>query len=205
YQLIANLGSGSSGIVEKVKHVQTGQIYARKRIPLRMIQRKSEAVRKRAQDEIQVMKILSGHDHIVSVVGSYQTDRHLSILIYPVADEDLASFLDRVEGSRDVSKEHEDILSRSFGCLASGLAFMHQRHIRHGDIKPSNILLHQGHILYADFGIARDTSLLDQNRTTGHPGQFTKRYAPPEVFDYMPRGRSADVFSLGCVYVEILA
>jgi serine/threonine protein kinase len=31
----------------------------------------------------------------------------------------------------------------------------------------------------------------------------TIRYCSPEVFNYAPRGRAADVFSLGCVFLEI--
>src|SRR4051794_39981820 len=41
--------------------------------------------------------------------------------------------------------------------------------------------------------------------TDGRPSAFTLRYAPPEVLDSEPRNRASDVFSLGCVLVEMIS
>jgi len=83
------------------------------------------------------------------------------------------------------------------------------------DIKPQNILVRYvkgkraSHsfcwkVYLADFGIARSYSSVAASETEG-PTKFTRKYAAPEVVDWDKRGLPADIFSLGCVFVEITA
>jgi len=41
--------------------------------------------------------------------------------------------------------------------------------------------------------------------TTGRPSAWTIRYSAPEALDSEPRNRASDVFSLGCVLVEMVS
>ena len=41
--------------------------------------------------------------------------------------------------------------------------------------------------------------------TTGRPSAWTIRYSAPEVLDSEPRNRASDIFSLGCVLVEMIS
>jgi serine/threonine protein kinase len=41
--------------------------------------------------------------------------------------------------------------------------------------------------------------------TTGRPSAWTIRYSPPEVLDFEPRNRASDIFSLGCVLIEVIS
>jgi serine/threonine protein kinase len=149
------------------------------------------------------MKRLSSHAHVIKILASYICDRELIIQMSPAAsDGDLGAYLARIFES-GMENEQEATLNRAFGCLASGLVFMHKHTIRHKDIKPQNILIHKGRVVYTDFGISFDAD--DQDTTTvGYPGAFTKRYCAPEVQDHTSRNRKSDVYSLGCVFVEIL-
>jgi serine/threonine protein kinase len=92
-------------------------------------------------------------------------------------------------------------IHHAYGCLASGLAFMHAHRIRHRDIKPENILIHSSAVFYADFGISRDYSGRADSATDGMPGAFTARYCAPEVQDQGRRTWKSDVFSLGVVFL----
>lgn len=111
------------------------------------------------------------------------------------------------------------------GCLVSAVEYLHDQKIRHKDLKPSNILLSHDHLWLSDFGSATDFSLLSQSATDNERG--SPRYFSPEVsFSYVvrmlvrgyskchfviiqvaawkPNGRASDMFSLGCILLEIL-
>lgn len=207
YKLVKNLGHGGSASVEKVEDVYTGKVYARK-IFRNVYARNLTQAKRRLRDEVEVMKKLAAHHHIVRVHATYIIKRELAIILDPVADGgDLASFLQDfrdTDASAESWSSQFDILWKSFGCLASGLAFMHQQTIRHKDIKPQNILIHRGDVMYTDFGLSHDFGDTGQSTTTGIVQGMTKRYCAPEVANGASRNSKSDIFSLGCVYVEIL-
>jgi len=214
YQLLRNIGHGHSGNVEEVKDINTGRVFARKIIRIPGGQRGKER-RKIFDNEIQVIRRLTGHHHVIRVFATYVSKYEVGLILYPVADEgDLERFLESFSQSlpdyespdiSTIDKAKAEILKRSFGCLANGLEFMHQRQIRHKDVKPRNILVHQGFVIYTDFGYSLDSSLEGHSTTTGRPDFLTRRYSAPEVVDYMPRNSRSDVFSLGCVFLDILS
>lgn len=64
------------------------------------------------------------------------------------------------------------------------------------------ILLSADGLWLTDFGSATDFSLLSTSATeNGERG--TPKYFAPEVAEYAPSGRSADIFSLGCILLEL--
>ena len=81
------------------------------------------------------------------------------------------------------------------------------------NIKPQNILLLRSYLvnmdrfefdLYiADFGIAR-TYKTSAEVETDRRTSSTQQYAAPEVVRQDLRGQAADIFSLGCVFLEIM-
>lgn len=91
-------------------------------------------------------------------------------------------------------------------CLAVGLADLHAHRIKHKDIKPSNILLAPAsieglevHPVFWDFGLAKQFS--QRSRTACQCG--TVFCQAPEQLAGQLAGRKADVFSLGCVLLEL--
>jgi serine/threonine-protein kinase len=90
--------------------------------------------------------------------------------------------------------------------IALALDYAHRQGVIHLDIKPGNILLHEGHAVIADFGIARAMSNAgDEALAAPTPLLGTPTYMSPEqalgVTDV--DGRS-DIYSLGCVLYEML-
>jgi serine/threonine protein kinase len=128
----------------------------------------------------------------------------VGLILTPVADRGaLDDFLqDAREGL--LTRTETMVLYKSFGCLASGLSFMHTEKIRHKDIKPHNILVHRGSLIYTDFGSSLDYSAATRSVTTGLPDSMTRAYAALELVNCMPRSSKTDVFSLGCVFLEII-
>ena len=116
----------------------------------------------------------------------------------PVADCDLKAFYDLAA----VNDAHLETLRTFYGCLAAGLAYLHGLKIRHRDIKPQNILVKGERVYLADFGISLDWESLSRSTTTEESGK-TLLYCAPEVAQFKPRNSSSDIWSLGCVFLEI--
>ncbi|KAH7091475.1 kinase-like domain-containing protein [Paraphoma chrysanthemicola] len=215
YTHVRNLGHGQSGNVEEVKDQLTGQVYARKTIRIVGPSREKAERMRVFRNEIGIIRGLESHRHIISVHATYATKRYFGILLQPVASEgDLEEFLTEFKERTHEADIHQLLSARAagvitilsaFGCLASGLAFMHGRRIRHKDIKPRNILVHEGRMLYTDFGYSFDSNGFTRTTTEGLHGFLTRRYSAPEVIKCEPRNSKSDVFSLGCVFLEMLS
>jgi serine/threonine protein kinase len=157
------------------------------------------------------------HFHIVQLVGTYLQGREFSLLMYPAADCHLGTFMEDTEdmkGDNEHSNEYWErrrFLIRSLCCLASAVECVHRNSAKHMDIKPQNILVKQTvkpafpfwQIYLSDFGLSRSFADQGHSQTDG-PTSLTPKYCAPEVYEYELRGRSSDIFSLGCVYTEML-
>ncbi|ORY09363.1 kinase-like domain-containing protein, partial [Clohesyomyces aquaticus] len=201
---LRHLGHGGWAQVDCVENAVTGAQMARKRFRLKRTQAKK--LKQSFETEIASLKKLNGHQHIIRYLYSYETEQTLNILLSPVANCNLYEYLEEEEYEHELGNRN-DILIQSLGCLASALAFMHQHRIRHKDVKSQNVLLYQHdgttRIIVTDFGISFDFSSKDNSVTEGATHK-TRKYCSPEVARDSPRGRKSDVYSLGCIYLEIL-
>jgi len=91
---------------------------------------------------------------------------------------------------------------RSLGCIANAVAYLHEQNIRHKDLKPSQILLSAQGLWLADFGWSADMSELSSSVTSGGD-VITAKYQAPERANLQPCGRAEDIFSLGCIFLEM--
>jgi serine/threonine protein kinase len=183
---------GSYGLVDKVRSKTSEDIvFARK-----CWWKKDKRSRPKYLEEIRLLFRLD-HWHVVEILSSYQKGEELGFLMAPFADIDLRTLL---QGDT----HPKSTLKRGIGCLVTGISFLHREQILHGDIKPANILLHNDRFLYTDFGCSKDIHGLEKSATEATV-LGTETYAAPELFDHLPRGRSADIFSLGCVLLEIFS
>lgn len=135
------------------------------------------------------------HQHIVSLRGVVMEGAAASLLMEPTRST-LRQLLDSTTGCQSSTQ-----IWPQFGCLASALRYIHKYGILHMDLKPENILIFQDaaheHWKLSDFGSSR--SLEDQSAL-----DITPKYAPPEAFDGTPLHYSYDIWSLGCVFSEII-
>eukprot|EP00981_Chlorochromonas_danica_P007706 scaffold1869_cov163-Ochromonas_danica.AAC.18 len=89
-----------------------------------------------------------------------------------------------------------------FGQIVDGVAYLHSMSCMHRDLKPANILLceHPTQIKLADFGLTR--YLPDQDLASTYCG--SPLYMAPEVFNGDPYGKEVDLWSLGCIFYEMI-
>ncbi|KAF2461470.1 kinase-like domain-containing protein, partial [Lineolata rhizophorae] len=188
------VGDGSHSVVEKVVNEETKSVYALK--TFRRTVRKVCMVQ-RFTKEVDILRRMK-HPHVVEFVGHYEENNALHILMKPLADTDLENYM-RKPGAFPSCNSH---LGDWFGCLASGLSYLHSRSIRHKDLKPSNILLKDARVFIADFGISSDFSF-DSTSVSSSIASMTPMYCAPEIANKEEHGTKADIFSLGCVFVEL--
>ncbi|KAH0562659.1 hypothetical protein GP486_002665 [Trichoglossum hirsutum] len=200
FEHIRDLGQGSHGIVDEVESLPgaaplTGR-FARKVIRAPSGSRPNF---RPIRDEVDIVKRLR-HHHIIQVVTTYTVQWRFAIIISPVTETNLKEFL--------ASTSHpppDRTIHRWFGCLAGGLAYIHSQRVRHRDIKPANILVKGDDVVFTDFGIARDLGEDNTASSTGHVDARTFMYCAPEVAAEERRGYPSDIFSLGCVFLEMAA
>ncbi|MCJ1381384.1 hypothetical protein MMC17_004494 [Xylographa soralifera] len=90
-----------------------------------------------------------------------------------------------------------------FVCLCQALSYLHDQGIRHKDIKPENVLIDMSNsVVLTDFGISKKFEK-GVPHVTRDEKLRTPRYQSPEKANDLDRDDSDDIFSLGCVFLEM--
>ncbi|KAF4337521.1 serine threonine kinase [Fusarium beomiforme] len=150
--------------------------------------------------------------HLIRAIAAYKKgpDR---CFIFPWAEGGNLDSLWRT----DQSKLDKDLVIWAINQMAGisgGIWKLHEINIRHGDIKPANILCFKdsvdrngrGTLKIADVGLAKVHNEYTQYRNVATTNRHSsERYEPPEMPSYLrgdPVSRRYDVWSLGCVFLE---
>ena len=152
----------------------------------------------RFKREIQIAARLS-HPHILPVFDSGDAN---GLLYYVMPFVEGESLRGRIK--RESQLPIDDAIA--IACeVADALSYAHSFGVIHRDIKPENILLHGGHAVVADFGIARviqDAGGEKLTQTGISVG--TASYMSPEQFGGEKIDGRSDLYSLACVVYEML-
>lgn len=195
------IGAGSFGSVYLALNGLTGELMAVKQVETSGGNPAAEARKKSMLDalerEINLLKDLQ-HPNIVQYLASSKEDDHLNIFLEYVPGGSVAAMLNTY-GPLD-----EPLIRNFVRQILTGLAYLHEKDIIHRDIKGANILVdNKGGIKISDFGISKkvETGLL----TSGHrPSlQGSVFWMAPEVVKQTSYTRKADIWSLGCLVVEM--
>jgi serine/threonine-protein kinase len=152
----------------------------------------------RFKREIQIAARLS-HPHILPV---FDSDVIGNVVFYTMPFVEGESLRDRLR--RETRLGIDDAVTITCE-VADALAYAHSLGVIHRDIKPENILLHGGHAVVADFGIAhilQDSNGERLTRTGTSIG--TAAYMSPEQFAGTQVDGRSDMYSLACVLYEML-
>jgi Tol biopolymer transport system component len=142
------------------------------------------------------------HPHILSLFDSGEAD---GLVYYVMPYVEGESLRDRLTREKQLAVDDAVRIACE---VADALAYAHQHGVVHRDIKPENILLHGGHALVADFGIALAASRSDGGTRMTETGMSlgTPHYmAPEQAMGEKEIAPKADLYALGCVLYEMLA
>ena len=162
------------------------------------------------------------HKHLISLVACYSTpagqpslsqDPALH-LIFPWADMDMSDWMrphdaqppDHLRGPQEPQRRKE-YLYETITSLISAVAYLHSEidgtFTSHHDLKPQNILLFGKQWKICGFGMTRLRSVDEGSQTERRLGSYA--YHPPEYEDesVQKHGRSFDIWSMGCIIVEL--
>lgn len=204
YDVVQKLGKGAYGIVWKATDKKTQSKVALKKI-FDAFQNATDA--QRTFREVIFLQQMNAHENIVQLQSVLKADNDRDLyLIFEYMETDLHAVI-RANILEDVHKQY--VMYQSF----KALMYMHSAELVHRDMKPSNLLLNSECLMkVADFGLAR--SLL-QNTTGVHDDAAsnpiltdyvaTRWYRAPEILLGSTKyGKSVDMWSLGCIFGEML-
>lgn len=142
------------------------------------------------------------HRHVIDLIDAFELreedERPQLAIVMPFTESNINDYLTG-------KKKEPSQVRHWFYCLASVVDYIHGIGIRHRDIKPTNILVSKGKVFLADFGISSMGFV--QTLSTTMPAiarSRTASHCAPEVENGSSRGRSADIFSLGAVFLQML-
>ncbi|KAF2213505.1 hypothetical protein CERZMDRAFT_111178 [Cercospora zeae-maydis SCOH1-5] len=151
--------------------------------------------RQRKMREVEILRAMQGHEHIVQLVDHWESKNHLYIQTEFCENGNLKEFLSWAgyNGRLDDFRIWKILLE-----LSHGLQAIHDQNFIHLDLKPANIFIDwEGVLKIGDFGMASTWPA-----PVGLDGEGDREYIGPEVlsgrFD-----KPADIFSLGMIMLEI--
>lgn len=201
YAHVRTLFRGTTTVVDQVRHQPSGTLVVRKRV--RNPDKTASSLQDLFAQEVGTMKRLS-HPHVISLVDQFLAVQSYSLFVVPVGELTLKQFLEAPPSTC------ENSLRRWHHCLSSAVSYLHADDVGicHLDIKPSNIMIAGSSIFLGDFGIARKNEpALDSPscQRFGIPQSMpmTPMYAAPELIEQGLWSRMADIWALGCVFLEM--
>nr|MBW4030790.1 serine/threonine protein kinase [Acidobacteriota bacterium] len=191
YRLDEVVGRGGMGTVYRALDLRLNRAVA-----IKVLRSVEHADTIRFEAEIEILARLV-HPGLVRLLDAGEVGLHPYLVMDLVEGPSLAQ---RVSEGPLRREETATIGSR----IAAALAYVHDAHVIHRDVKPANVLLaNSGDVHLADFGIARlvdSTSITVTGRALGTPA-----YLAPEQVEGTSVGPGTDVYALGLVLIECLS
>lgn len=212
YMKGAMIGQGSFGTVFLALHAVTAELMAVKQVEMpsshgtSVMDTKKQQMVEALKQEIGLLRDLK-HENIVQYLGSNSDEEHLNIFLEYVAGGSVATML------VNYGSLPEGLIANFVRQILQGLNYLHSKDIIHRDIKGANILVdNKGTVKISDFGISKRveaTTMMHSGPAAGKRAgprvslQGSVFWMAPEVVRQTAYTKKADIWSLGCLIVEM--
>ncbi|CAM4801967.1 unnamed protein product [Rotaria magnacalcarata] len=209
FEIIKLISNGAYGAVHLVKHRQSHERYAMKKISKTHLILRNQVEQAFVERDIMTF---TDNPFVVALICTFETKRHLCLVMEYVEGGDVATLLKNIGGPLNI-----DIARMYFAETTLAVEYLHSYGIIHRDLKPDNLLITAvGHIKLTDFGLSKiglmslttnfyekhidkETKAFNDKQICGTPS-----YIAPEVILRQGYGKPVDWWSMGIILYEFL-
>lgn len=191
YEVLAEIGKGSYGVVYRAKDLCDDTIVAIKKI---VNKDPKEGVPASIIREIGILKQMH-HSNIV-LIKDFFIESNNYYLVFEYLHQDLHHYLESLHLPLS-----EQVIKYYIHQLLLGLTYCHSNCILHRDLKPQNLLMSGEQLKIADFGLSRFITFTEAPVT---PVVQTLWYRAPELLLGTCYSEKIDVWSVGCIFGEMI-
>ncbi|KAM3926094.1 microtubule-associated serine/threonine-protein kinase 1 isoform 2-T2 [Leptodactylus fuscus] len=208
FENIKLISNGAYGAVYLVRHRETRQRFAMKKINKQNLLLRNQVHQAFVERDILTF---AQNPFVVSMFCSFQTRRHLCMVMEYVEGGDCATLLKHI-GALPL-----EMARLYFAETVLALEYLHNYGIVHRDLKPDNLLItSMGHIKLTDFGLSKmglmnHTTNLYEGHIESEAREFldkqvcgTPEYIAPEVILRQGYGKPVDWWAMGIILYEFL-
>jgi len=187
-----SVGSGSTGNVYVATSLDGANVFAVKEVIVNP--ETSGATLRRMKEEMSMIMKLPPHQNIVQYYGMERTTTALYVFLEYVAGGSIRMLLNRL-----AKPLHESVIREYTRQILTGLTFLHEHHIVHGDIKGGNCLVDvDGTVKLADFGSSGKANDAEWSGLRG-----TSLWMSPECVKGAMLTTATDIWSMACTVLEM--
>ncbi|CAL2041351.1 unnamed protein product [Caenorhabditis brenneri] len=197
YSNLSFLNAGAQGTVVIADDSIRGERVAIKKMQRPFVMTMSA---KRAYREFVLLTTIK-HPNIIRLLNAFTPDSSLDTfqevyLVMELMAHDLHEVI------RGVRLDHKMLSFFVYQTLCA-IKHLHDSGVMHRDLKPSNIVVSERcELKILDFGLARKTNVDTAMRMSDYV--VTRYYRAPEVIFGLPYSEKMDIWSVGCIFAEMI-
>ncbi|XP_065209814.1 plexin-A4-like [Planococcus citri] len=156
--------------------------------------------------EMELMKLIGRHDHVLSLLGCCTQDGPLLVIIEYSPHGNLLDFLrNHYQPSKSSENDLSEKVQLTFALqIARGMEYLASIKLIHRDLAARNILMFDEYVVkIADFGLAKDIRNADYYRQKTK-GRLPVKWMAPETLTHRRNSPQSDVWSYGILLWEIV-